>query len=217
MRQTCDMSQTITCHVTCHMSDALQYMQCVTSYSLTHVTGLTRCSTCNASRHIRWWFIINTCHMSDVMSHRWMRHVTHENASYQDWMRHVTQMNASCHTWACIISNIWLRHVTHMNASCHRWMDDGTHMNESFWVMTRLNSSRHTCEYVMSHMCHAYRLGDMDKCVAACCGVLQCVAVCRICNMNTYECVLPLIWIRHVTLTGWATRTRTTSSKSYGL
>jgi len=49
----------------------------------------------------------------------WMRHVTYECVMSHIWMCHVTHMNASCRTYECVMSHIWMRHVAHMNMSCH--------------------------------------------------------------------------------------------------
>jgi len=76
-----------------------------------------------------------SCHAYEwVMSHIWMRHVTHR-------MSHVIRINASCHTYEschkyeCVMSHIWMRHATHLNESCHTyecvmsriWMRHVTH------------------------------------------------------------------------------------------
>ena len=60
-----------------------------------------------------------------VMSHIWMRPVTHMNESCHTydwvmshmWMSHITHMTESCHTYEWVTSHIWMSHVTHMN--CH--------------------------------------------------------------------------------------------------
>jgi len=44
------------------------------------------------------------------------------------WMRHVTHMNESCYTYEWVMSHIWMSHVTHMNESCHTYE----------WVMSHI-------------------------------------------------------------------------------
>jgi len=91
-----------------------------------------------------------------VMSHMWMSHVTHMNASF--W------------TCQCIMSHMWMSHVTHMNASCRAYECVMSHMNASCrtyeWVMS-MNESCHTYEWVMSCIttqCHAHTLwGGYDE------------------------------------------------------
>ena len=107
----------------------------------TRVSDMTHISHSDVSCH-------NACHMSHVIIHV--------------WMSHVTRMNESCHTYKWVISHIWMSHVTHTNAcicaatwlsargivwckwSCHRYMRHVTRMNES--CRTRMNESCHTYE-----------------------------------------------------------------------
>ena len=67
---------------------------------------------------------------------------TYEWVMSHIWMSHVTHMNASRHTYEWVMSHIWMRHVTHMNASCHTYE----------WVMSHAWTSRVTYEWVMSHI-----------------------------------------------------------------
>ena len=100
------------------------------------------------------------CHTYEcVMSHTWMRHGTHMNASRHTyacvtahiWMRRVTHMNASRHTYECVMPHMWMSHATHMNESCHTfkwvmshiWMRHATHVNSGVI---------HTCD--MTHSWH---------------------------------------------------------------
>ena len=68
------------------------------------------------------------------MSHIWMRHVTHMNASCHtyEWvmsniwmshvansMSHVTNVSASHHTYKRVMLHMWRSHVTHMKEPCH--------------------------------------------------------------------------------------------------
>jgi len=97
------------------------------------------------------------------MSHIWMRHVIHMNASCHSYecamshmrMRHVTHINATCHTYTyeCVMSHLWMRHVKHMNESYHTyewvmshiWMSHTTHMNESRHAYVRNTAAKKQC------------------------------------------------------------------------
>ena len=62
------------------------------------------------------------------------------------WMSHVTHMNASCHTYECVMSHIWMCHVWMRPV----WMRHVTHMNVS-----RMDASCHTYKCVM-YECMSY-------------------------------------------------------------
>ena len=93
-----------------------------------------------------------SCHTHDwVMSHVWMRHVTHMNESCHThewvlshvWMSHVTHLNKSCHTYESGMSHIRMSHITHLNESCHTYewvMNLDTHINESFHINEQVSS-----------------------------------------------------------------------------
>jgi len=108
-----------------------------------------------------------------VLSHTWMSHVTHINESCLAIRPHLyILVNES---W--VMSNTWSSHVTHINESCLAWRP---HLR----VFLRQSV------YVLWHV-------HVRICVAVCCSVLQCVAVCCICTFNTFtrysecvECVL---------------------------
>ena len=78
-------------------------------------------------------------HDSWVMSHVWMRHVTH--------------MNESCHTCEWVMSHMWMSHVTHMKytAGIRRW------------GFNRYGKSCHRYEWIMSHirMSHATHMNEL--------------------------------------------------------
>jgi len=164
---------------------------------------MRRVTCMNASCHIHW----------RIMSHTWMRHVTHMNESF-------THINESCHTYERVMSHIWMSHVTHMNASCHihEWL------MSYMWTMhvTRMNVSCHTYECVMSH------IGISEAHRGSSCRQIPTIHLCdtnewvmqRICmsqvsymdvSCHTYECVIlelpqnphhpPLWhkWMSHVT------------------
>jgi len=145
---------------------AMRHVIFVDDSSLTHVTCLTSCHTdeCVMS-HMRMHRIKTEC----VMSHRWMRHVTHEHASYQTydcvmshiWMRHVTDEWMTAHTWMSHSGSwhVWIRHVTHVNTSCH------TCVTRTGWAIWTSVLQR----------------------VAVCCSVSQCVAYATWIHMNAYR------------------------------
>jgi len=121
-----------------------------------------------------------------VMSHIWMRHVTHMNDRTQHMKDNVYEriwvtlhMNESCHTYECVTSHIWMSHVTHMHESRHTYawvtshicMSHVTHMHDMAlrelnltyeWVVSHMNESCHiwmsrvTYEWVVSHINKAY-------------------------------------------------------------
>ena len=124
-----------------------------------------------------WLIRIEICDMTYSYGGCWvMSHI---------WMRYVTHMNETCHTFECVIShNMWTRHATHMNESRHTdewvmshiWMSHVTYMNESYytyeWVMshiwtchvTHINESCHTYEWVMSHIWMSHVTHSNESC-----------------------------------------------------
>ena len=84
-------------------------------------------------QHLPLLWVISHIHPR-VMSHIWMSHVTHMNASChtQKWVMscietsRVTHMQEVCHTYEWVMSHICMSHVTyvtshvtHMNETCH--------------------------------------------------------------------------------------------------
>ena len=87
------------------------------------------------------------------------------------WMRHVTHANESWHTYECVMSHIWMHHVTYMNIthmnesyhSCkfvmshirvmsHVWMSHVIHMNERIGHVTHIHAISELRHWVMSHI-----------------------------------------------------------------
>jgi len=86
------------------------------------------------------------------------------------WMRHVTHMNASCHTYECVMSHIWMSHVTHMNASCH------TSECVMFWRRARQIANMNVKsrgEWVMSHTWTRH-VKHMNVSIHACLVCMSC-------------------------------------------
>jgi len=85
-----------------------------------------------------------------VMSHVWMCHTTHVNASCYKYM------DVSCHTDGWVMSYLWIIHVTLTNASCHMpyvCMRHVTHVKASSWA----ESCVHIYMSIHSFMCiHIY-------------------------------------------------------------
>jgi len=100
-----------------------------------------------------------SCHTYEwVMSHIWMRHVTHTNES--------------CHSYGWVMLHIRMSHATHTNASCHAdmlWTSHVNYTNESYyiyecvmtcrggwlrqqWRSSIVDESRHMNKWVMSHI-----------------------------------------------------------------
>ena len=99
----------------------------------------------------------------------------HEGVMSHIWIRHVSHMKESCRTYECTRSHIWTSHVSTMT---YVWMSDvlqhGDDLNDK-WVMfhiwtrhvPRINESCPTYEWVMAHVrvrqvaytnesCHTY-------------------------------------------------------------
>ena len=86
---------------------------------------------------------------------------THTSVMSHVWMSHVTHMNASCHTYDWVVSHIWMRHVTQKNTSRHTYE----------WVMSHMPTASPVSglimlpKAVMSHVtllnksCHIYEWG----------------------------------------------------------
>jgi len=152
-----------------------------------------------------------SCHTNDwVMSHIWMRHVTHvddhpyvlsfhlllqlchtrECVMQYLWMSHVTRVNESCHMYAWVMSHIRMSLVTHMNKSCHihEWppMCDLLPPVVKFWSHTwmchvnPMHESCHNYEWVVSHVQMMHVTHMNESC-------------------HTYEWVMSHIWMSHVT------------------
>jgi len=152
-----------------------------------HVTHKSVMSHMNESCHAQ---------MSHV-SHEWVMSLSNESCHAR--MSHVihkwvmTQMHESCHTWMSHITHKWV--MSHMNESCLSVMSHVTHE----WVMSFINESWHRCtshvthEWVMSYTneaCHVYTKSNLPcvrVCVAVCCSVLQCVAVCDMTPSYVYK------------------------------
>ena len=135
----------------------------------------------NSNQDVRWHISTSStarrsqdesCHTYEwVVSHVWMRHVTHmpyERVSSHTWMSHVTRMNKFCHTYDWVTSQVWMSHVARMNESGHTyewvmsqvWMSHVTHMNESC----------HGYEWVMPHICmsHVPRMNKWHDTARSC-------------------------------------------------
>jgi len=106
-----------------------------------------------------------------VISHIWIRHVTHMSESRDICSRHVTHTNPSCHTrtnsqhpnhtpewvmshvWIRVTSLIWIRHVTNMTASRHTYTGSRSRTHTHEWVMSHV-WIRVTSLIRMSHVTH---------------------------------------------------------------
>jgi len=92
-------------------------------------------------RHTHEWGTL-TCSINDeVMSHTWMRHAY----MFYKWWGHVTHITGSCriyhescHAYEGVMCCIWIRHVTHMIAA----------YLQVPWTIR----SRHTYEWITSHV-----------------------------------------------------------------
>jgi len=113
-----------------------------------------------------------------VMSHIWLSHVTHMNASYHTqklilsriWMRHVSpvQKKTSCHTckrvtymtmWGMshtyerVLSRTSIHRVTNMHATCHvRHVPCARTPNQSIFLKTHTSESCHARTWVLRYM-----------------------------------------------------------------
>ena len=122
-------------YVTCHIRIRHVTYQWIVSHMNTschiwmrHVTHECDMSHMNASCDIRMSHVAHT-NESCMDSPRGillpdLTRVTHMNKRVMShiWMSHVTHMNASCHTYEWLVSHTWMSHVTHMNEPCHIWM-----------------------------------------------------------------------------------------------
>ena len=195
------------------------------SWRMSHVTHMKEsCRTYEwVMSHI--WMshgtrMIESCHIYKwVMAHIYMSHVK------TIWGSHGAHMNESCHTYESVMSHtygsrhthqwvmalIWMNHVTHMNESCHTY-ERGVPL-ECISDVTRINESRHTCEWVMSHarvmrmrvssgwgdvthmnqsslvwMCHVTHINKSCQ-TYECVRMIRCSKSCMYTSNNMYICV----------------------------
>ena len=120
------------------------------------------------------WFI-DTCDMThwyvwhDSFMYEWVMRGESVLLSHM-WMRHVTHMNESCDTYEWVMSHIWKHY--HMNGSCDRrerrvvrWgLREGVSVQAVSWMIhvTRINESCHTYQWIMSHtsMSHVTHMNE---------------------------------------------------------
>jgi len=55
------------------------------------------------------------CKSSTIRTYRWVSSHMYERAMSHIWMSHVAHINASCRTYRWVMSHIWMSHVTHEN------------------------------------------------------------------------------------------------------
>jgi len=74
------------------------------------------------------------------------------------WMRHITHMDESYHTYGWVISHIWMSHITHMDESCDVY--EGTSHVISYMMM----HSRFGANICVTWLIHSYVSQDASKC-----------------------------------------------------
>ena len=142
-----------------------------------------------------------------VMSHVWMRHVTHVNeachtckwgmshkrmghVSYEgDVSRHVTSRAHACAMSAnramsglwWLMSHVWMRHVTHVNEAYHTYEWDVSCVTEACHFMCSCLSAKSEPRHVRSHCIPVHVC--LYVCVCVCARV--CVHVCA----YIYTCI----------------------------
>jgi len=132
---------------------------------------------------LTWDSRIHVSHFTQwVMSHVWIRHITHMNEHIRTsrvahewvmshiWESHVTHTNKFCHTYESNQTCMWVMshtcmiqystmqlYVTHMNDSLmsHIWIIHLCHTYKQFTHVTRMNDS-HMWRIGMIHSCHTY-------------------------------------------------------------
>jgi len=112
------------------LSHQLIHIMC---HGLMHTFGCLILLSCSAGMARVWG-----------MSHVYVRHVKRINAIMSHiWMRLVTHIKASCCTYECVMSHIWMRHVTHTSGvvTPWRWRAGAPHP----WRTNSRCSKRGTC------------------------------------------------------------------------
>ena len=142
------------------------------------------------------------------MAHIAMSHVTRMNESWTPW--HTLQLALS-HVWVSIIAKTnEFRHADY-RVMAHMAMCNTAHRNESCrqfeWVTllshgTYMNGSRHTYDWVMSHI-WVSQVTHMNELCHTYASVMSHVWMSHITRMNnschTSEWVMSHVWMRHVT------------------
>jgi len=175
---------------------------------MSHVTLLNEaCPQMNTSWHIHEWVLprFQTALLaSNVIQINESLH-TNEWVTPRKWMSHGVQTNESWHTCKCVTSHFhatpqhhssWVTPYTCIYIYMYEWntlhrrMSHGTYMNGSCHTSNRsavataaplhVNESRHTYEWVMSHMWMSHVTHMNESC-------------------HTYERGMSHIWMRHLT------------------
>jgi len=148
---------------------------------------------------------LNTsCHTFEyVVSYTWIRRVIHLNTSCHTfeyvvsyiWIRRVTHLNTSCHTFEYVVSYIWIRHVTRLNLSRYTCARLAAHTR----TLTHTHTFTYTHTRTYTQLClttrrTAFSISPLSVnalwCVAECCRVLQCVAVCVAVRRTTFSIIM---------------------------
>ena len=105
----------------------------------------------------------------DESYHTWTSPTTHEWVVSHIWMRHVTHINESWHTYEWVMSHTWTSPTTHEWVMSHIWMRHNTLMNESChtyeWVMSHIWMSHVTHTKWMRHVKEEHTRRDIQKCI----------------------------------------------------
>jgi len=155
----------------CEWVRAQDYHTCVNDVCLEYLTYVNK----SCLQTDTWMSYVLRVNESMTISHMWTSHVLCE------WV--MSHVNESCHTCECVfLSHIRMGHVTHVNESCHTWDIPLFHnrCTASRRWMSHVSlkiESRHTCEWVMSHLAliHGTPLGEW---------VCVCVCVCVVTHLN---------------------------------